>query len=306
MRLFIALGLALLLAGSSASAQATYHVRLGVVPVDVGGLVYYAADEGFFQKAGIDAELVALANGPAIAAGVASGSVDIGSANALSLAQAHERGLPFVFIAPAGAYSSKAPTAGMVVLKSSPLRAPKELAGKTIAVATLGSLGEIATKTWLDKNGVDSAGVHFIEMPYSAMDAALVAARVDAAVLEEPALDRVLGQDARLFAHPYDAIAPVFSEGAFFATTDFVRTHPDLVRTFREVIASTARWANANQPATAKILEKYSGVPASDLVHRVTYNERLEPRLFQPLIDAAARYGLLKAPFPAADLLATQ
>jgi len=73
-------------------AQQPYHLRVGTAPVEVGSLAFYAADQGFFKMAGLDVELVAMANGPAIAAAVASGTLDAGSANALSIALAHERG----------------------------------------------------------------------------------------------------------------------------------------------------------------------------------------------------------------------
>ena len=292
------------LAPASGGAQQANALRVGTAPVEAGAVAYYSADAGFFKKAGLDVELVPAANGPAIAAAVASGTVDIGSANALSIAQAHDRGLNFVFIAPAGAYTSSSATAGTVVLRASPLRTAKDMSGKTIAVATLGSLGEIATRAWLDQNGVDLKTVRFVELPYSSMDAALVAGRVDAATMEEPALDKVLAGDGRLFARTYDAIDKDFSEGGFFATADFVKTHLDLVRRFAAVINETARWANANQSATAAILQKYSGISTADLTHRVHYHEKLDPARIQPLINAAAKYGTLKAPFPASDIIA--
>ena len=40
------------------------------------------------------------------------------------------------------------------------------------------------------------------------------------------------------------------------------------------------------------------------MTHRVRYHERLDPARIQPLIDAAAKYGRLKAAFPATELLA--
>jgi NitT/TauT family transport system substrate-binding protein len=303
-RWFAACALCAALAPVSGGAQQPDHLRLGTAPVEVGALGYYAADEGFFKKAGLDVELVAAANGPAIAAAVASGTLDLGSGNALSIAQAHDRGLNFVYVAPAGAYDSASPTAACVTGKNSPVHTAKDLTGKTIAVATLGSLGEIAFRAWLDQNGVDLTTVKFVEMPYSAMDTAIVAGRVDAAAMEEPALDKLLASDGRLLSRCYDAIAKDFSEGGYFATADFVKTHLDLVRRFATVINQTARWANANQSTTAAILAKYAGISPADLVHRVHYHDKLDPAKIQPLINAAAKYGTLKAPFPASEIIA--
>lgn len=304
-RFVAALALCAMLAPLSSAAQETNVLRVGTAPVEVGALVYYAQDEGFFKKAGLDVQLVAAANGPAIAAAVASGTLDIGSGNALSIAIAHEKGLNFVYVAPAGAYTTTVPTAACVVGRNSPVHTAKDLDGKTIAVATLGSLGEIAFRAWLDQNGADLSTIKFVEMPYSAMDTAIASGRVEAAAMEEPALDKLLAGDGRLLGHCYDAIAKSFSEGGYFASADFVKTHLDLVRKFVAVINQTARWANANQSTTAQILSKYSGMSTADLVHRVHYDDRMDAAELQPLINAAAKYGTLKAPFPASAIVAT-
>lgn len=304
LRAIAACAVCIVLASGAGSAQQTYHLRLGAAPVEVGALGYYAADQGFFKKAGLDVELVPSANGPAIAAAISGGTLDAGSGNALSIALAHERGLNFVYVAPGGAYTSASPTAGMVVAKTSAVRTAKDLDGKTIAVATLGSIGEIASRAWLDQNGADLSTIKFVEMPFSSMNTALASGRVDAATVEEPALDRMTSTDARLLAPVYDAIAKDFAEGGYFANADFVRTHLDLMRRFSAVIASTARWANANQSTTARILSKFTGISTADLTHRVHYHDTLDPAKIQPLIDAAAKYGALKASFPASQIVA--
>jgi NitT/TauT family transport system substrate-binding protein len=266
--------------------------------------VYYAVEQGFFKQQGLDVEIVTTSNGPATAAAIVSGGLDIGSGNALSIAQAHDRGVNFVFIAPSGAYTSSDPTAGLVVAKTSSAKSVKDFAGKTFGVNTVAALGQIAICAWLDKNGVDWKAVRFIELPYSAMVPALVAGRIDAALMVEPALDKAVAGEGRVFAPIYDTIAKDFTDGGFFALADYVKTHIDAIRRFNTAIVTAAKWGNANRAASAKILEKYSGIPAGDMVHRVRYYERLDPASIQPLIDAAAKYGTLRESFPATNIIA--
>ena len=294
---------ALCMTGTSTPQQMT-KLRVGASAIDIGGVVYYALDLGYFKRAGLDVELTRSANGPATAAAVVGGTLDAGSGNALTLAEAHARGLPFVFIAPGGAYTSASPTAGMVAAKSSTDRTPKDFNNKTIAVATLGSLGEIAARAWLDQGGADLKTVKFVEMPYSSMASAIAGGRVAAAVMEEPTLDSTLAGDTRLVAPIYDAISHDFSEGGSFTTIEYARAHPDVIRRFYAAVAAACKWANANQAASAKILEKYSGVPAATMVHRVHYHETLDAANLQPLVDAAAKYGPMKSTFPATELIA--
>ncbi len=133
---------------------------------------------------------------------------------------------------------------------------------------------------------------------------ALVAGRIDAALMVEPALDKAVAGDGKVFAPIYDAIAKEFIDGGFFALADYVKTHMDAIHRFNTAMSAAAKWGNANRAASAKILEKYSGVPSGDMVHRVRYYERLDPASIQPLIDAAAKYGTLKEPFPASNIIA--
>ncbi len=68
--------------GASQSMQA---LHLQTIPFDAGSQVFYAKDMGFFAKQGLDVTIDPVNNGPAIAAAVASGAVDIGFSNAVSI-----------------------------------------------------------------------------------------------------------------------------------------------------------------------------------------------------------------------------
>jgi hypothetical protein len=76
------------------------------------------------------------------------------------------------------------------------------------------------------------------------------------------------------------------------------------VRKFASVMEQTARWANAHQGESAKILEQYTKVHLGPQVARAVYAERLSTRDIQPVIDASAKFGAISASFPAAELLA--
>jgi len=297
----IASGLALAVP-SVVRSQSLISLNVATTPNDSGAEVFYAIDMGFFRKAGLDVTLSVFANGAAIGAGITAGSLDFAQASIPSIASGHERGLPFVIVAPASMWSSRQVTTALVVAKTSPYREPKDLDGKTIAVN--GALTQVGVSAWLDKNHVDSAAVKFIDMAYGSMAPALVAKRVDAAILTEPGLDDALLSDARSIAAPYDAIAHDFLISAWFATTDYVKKNPDNVRRFSGAILEAARWANRNHEKSAAILEKYTKVPTAPKLLRVVYGERSIPALAQPLIDASARYKQLRAPFPAADIFA--
>ena len=293
----------LMIAPASASEQIT--VKVATIPIDAGAEVFYALNQGFFTKGGLNVSIDPISNGPAIAAAVASGAIDIGFSNLVSLAEAFKRGVPITLIAPAGSYSAKAPTTVCMVARGSPIKSAKDLNGKIFATNGLRNIGEFGPRAWIDANGGDSSTVKFVEMPFPDMPGALAQHRIDAAVVSEPtASDN--SQDMQLLSDCYDGIGKSFIIAAYFTTTAWALAHPALVTQFQEVMRTTAAWANRNQSASALILANVAKIDpavATKIKNRVIYPERLEPTLIQPLIDVAAKYGALHAAFPASQMI---
>jgi NitT/TauT family transport system substrate-binding protein len=288
----------------AARAQAPVKLRVAGIPIDVAAVAYYALDQGYFARHGLDVEIVQATSGAVVAPAVLSGSLDIGNGNTTVLATGHERGLPFVLIAPSGAYLASAPTSAIVVASASPIKTVRDLAGKTISMGSIRTINEVSVRALFDKEHVDSSTVKFIELSGSAIGAALSAGRTDAALTEEPWLNAVIAGGARKIATPFDQIASRWIEGGYFCTLDFARDHLDVVKRFALAISETSAWANKNPDATAKILEKYAKTAVPATMVRTYYPEHLVASDLQPLIDASAKYGLLKASFPAKDLFA--
>lgn len=286
------------------TAQTLARIRLATTPNDSGGEAFYGADMGFFTKAGLDVEVNVIGQGGLIPDGLMSGSLDIGGINIPAAALAHERRLPMVLIAPGAVYQSRSPTSALLVAKTSAIAGARDLTGKTIGVRDLTNPGSLAARAWLDQNGGDSRSVRFVELPDSASSAALQAGRIDAASIATPFLEEALRGDARILAKSYDAIAKEFMIAGWFSTRDYAARRPDVVRAFDAAIRETARWANANHARSGEILAKYTKVAVPPTMARVGYAEQSSPALMQPFIDAAAKYGVLRASFPANELLA--
>src|SRR5271166_1219128 len=96
-------------ATSRAKAATLTPLRIGIAPSDGVTSVVYAAKTGLFEKAGLDVHIETQANGAAVAAAVLSGFFDIGNTSITSILLAHDKGLPFTLVAPAGVYDGKQP-----------------------------------------------------------------------------------------------------------------------------------------------------------------------------------------------------
>ena len=297
---------AALAASSPLPAAAQIRQSLSIVTVanDPNMGPFYAKDQGFFERAGLDATISLMNNGSVVLSAVTSGSVSIGASNVLSLVVAFKKGVPFVLVAPGGLYNKTSPALAVIVPKTSPVASAKDLEGKVIATNPLRSLGDLSVDAWMDKNGADSSKARFIELPFSEMETALVQGRVAAAALGEPYITQA-GGTCRVLAYPYSAIAPQFMTSAFFTSAAFAKEHPDAIERFAAAMRTTAIWANKNQKKSGHILASVTKLDPKVIAEmsRVAYGETLAPALLQPTIDFAVSRKMIDAGFAAADMI---
>src|SRR5579883_1901129 len=153
---------AFMLVQSAAAQTVAPPLEVGIGTREADALGYFAQDLGFFKKVGLDVELQQFSAGPQIAAAIASGHLQIGDSNVISLANSRARGLPFVYICGMNIYSAAHPTALAVVAENSPIKTAKELNGRTVAGVSLASIDQTNMFAWIDKNGGDWQSVKFI------------------------------------------------------------------------------------------------------------------------------------------------
>ena len=287
------------------TASAADPLHLATIPLESGAEIYYALDKGFFKSEGIDATIDPISSGPAIAAAVASGAVDIGFSNLISIAAAYKRGVPFTLVAPGSLYTASIPTSVLMVPANSPVKSAKDLNGKTFGVNGLKSIVQYAPQLWIDKNGGDSTSIHFIEMTFPDILQSLANNRIDAAIVAEPFITEAKANGARILADAYDAIGSIYIIGCWFTTTSWAKAHAPLAERFARVIEKTANWANKNKTESGGILTAHGKLDEKTVrtMLRLDYAPRFDVAQMQPVIDLAARYGGLPATFPASELI---
>lgn len=294
---------ALVSARPARGQEALQPVRFSTTPVDSSGEPYYALDSGIAKSLGIDLQLIPSQNGAAITAGVASGSIDVGNSNLVSVILAHAKGIPQIVIAPGGLYSAKTPSTQLFVPKGSSVRSGADLAGKTVAVNTLNGLPQFGTQAWIDKTGGASAGVRFVEMPSGVLLSALQNGQIDAAAVVEPFVSPARAV-ATAVAAPFDAIAPSFLITAHFTSLAWANAHRALVQRVKEMVAKSAAWANTHHAESGKILVNYAHLSDDTVrtMQRTVFAETLDVAQIQPVIELTAKYGGITS-FPAQQLL---
>ena len=289
-RFLAALPLAAAAAGRAVAQPALLPIHIGAAPTDSFAEAYYARAMGFFEKAGLAAEIQSLGNGAAIAAGIASGALDVGISSVNTLANGAIHGVPFVYIAGGGMYDSNRPTIVLAVAKDSPFTDPRSFEGGSIAVTGIKDVTHLAVSAYLVQNGVDLTKVRFIEMPMPEMGPAMRRGTIAAGIIAEPTLSGA-SNDVRTFAKAYDAIARRMMISGWFATSDWYARNTVVAKRFISAIYETARWANRNRERSGAIITEVAKLPAATVsrMTRVTYAESLDAAMIDPTLEMAAR-----------------
>jgi NitT/TauT family transport system substrate-binding protein len=211
-----------------------------------------------------------------------------------------------VIIAPSVVFTPDKPTSALIVRKDSTLVPGKDFNGKTLGVASLVDARVISIKAWIDQNGGDSKSLKFIEVPVSLVLGALDAGRIDATVVSNTQLgDAMQSGSFKNLGEPNTAIGKRYIVNTWYTTRAFLAQNPDVVRRFRASLLPAAIYANAHPDEMTSYLAPFVKIEEAKLkkmTHSVIATQ-LMPDEYQPVIDAAAKYGFIDKAFPAKDFL---
>jgi NitT/TauT family transport system substrate-binding protein len=308
-RLLVALlvGLALVLAacgddddggggGGGGSEQTT--LKVGVIPIADVAPLYLGIDQGFFEEEQLKIEPQLAEGGAAITPAVLSGDFQIGFSNTISLLIAASKDLPVQIISQgvlAGTSESEA-WADLLVLKDGPIKDPKDLEGKTIAVNTLNNICEVTIKASLEKGGVAVDELKFAEVPFPDMNAALEQKRVDAACAVEPFVSQGKAGAARGIDPFYIRTAPDLTVATYFTSTQYAEENADVVDRFVRAMNKSLEYAQANPDEVRRILLDYTEIPpeAAEQIKLPVWRTDLNEPTIELLAELSEKYGLIE------------
>ncbi|MFE0366663.1 ABC transporter substrate-binding protein [Streptomyces tendae] len=258
--------------GSDGSGSwGTTEVEVGLIPiVDVAPL-YLGQKKGFFEKQGLKLSFSSAQGGAAIVPGVVSGQFEFGFSNMTSLLIAQSNDVPVKAVANGIASTGEVGKdfEALTVKGDSPIRSPKELAGKKVAINTLKNINETAVRASVRKAGGDPDEVELVELAFDQMPAALDAGRIDAAMVVEPALATIKSQGGREIASPMIDVAPDLTVAMYFTSAKYAKEQPEAVKKFQAATAESLAYADAHPDEVREIVTTYTKIPA-DVLAKVT------------------------------------
>lgn len=290
-----------------ASAQSIVDTfKVIMVPTEDAAAVYHAIRTGMFRKAGLDIEFVPASSGGAATTAVIGGTYEMAKPALIGTFSAFLRDVPIQIVGPGFIHTPEHPNALLQIAPDSNFRTGADLNGKTMAVQTLNDVGSLACRAWVDKNGGDWRSLKYLELPNSAVEDAIARHRVDVGSMTAPALDISLAAGTtKTLGDGFGAIAPIVMLGGYIARREWVATHTDTLRRFNRVLSEVVGYFNTHLPETAPLVAELTKIEIANVskMNRTVSGTTLDPKLIQPLIDAAVKYEVIPRSFKASEIL---
>lgn len=226
-----------------------------------GGLsAYELADElGYFKDTGITLENVGYAaGGPASLIALASGDVEIGSAATSAVLNSIAGGNDFVAAYPSNGINDEVQSI-FYVPEDSPVRTIKDLAGKSIAVNTLGAHLDYTVREALHSVGLPSDAANLVVVPGPQLEQVLRSGQVDVSAFGywQTTFEGAARKNGGLRAVFDDTdVLGEIAGGFIVLRRDFIAAHPDLAKIFVEQSQRALDYAREHPEETKAIFAK--------------------------------------------------
>jgi NitT/TauT family transport system substrate-binding protein len=282
--------------GGGEGEPATLNV--GVIPIADVAPLYLGMEKGFFEEEQLTIKPQLAEGGAAITPAVVSGDFQIGFSNTISLLIAASQDLPVEIISQgvlAGKTEEQA-WADLLVLKDGPIKEPKDLEGKTIAVNTLKNICEVTIKASLEKDGVAVDTLEFAEVPFPDMNAALEGGRVDAACVVEPFVSQGKAGKARGIDPFYVRTAPDLTVATYFTSTQYAEENAEVVDRFVSAMNKSLTYAQSHPDEVRDVLLDYTEIPpeAAEAIKLPVWRPDLNEPTIELLSELSLKYGLIE------------
>ncbi len=256
-KLFLSAVIALSLADTAYAAE---EVKLRYL-ASQGGLSAHelAAELGYFDGTGITIENVGYATGgPTSLVALASGDVEIGSAATSAVLNSIVGGNDFVAAYPSNGINDEVQSI-FYVLEDSPIKDIKDIAGKSIAVNTLGAHLDYTIREALHSVDLPSDAANQIVVPGPQLEQVLRSGQVDISAFGywQTTFEGAARQNGGLRAIFDDTdVLGEIAGGFVVLRRDFIATHPQVARVFVEQSQRALDYAREHPEETRVIFAK--------------------------------------------------
>lgn len=221
-----------------------------------GRHAYYfvALEKGFYEKEGLDVNIVRSQGSAAAVKQVASGAAQIGFADAFAviLARANDK-IPVKLVS----MIYRLPPHAIYVLKDSKIAQPKDLEGKTLADTAFSSIPKIFP-IYAKAAGIDPSKVKWVIATSDALPGMLANGQVDGVgqfLVGEPLLAGAAAPK-EIVGIEYSKSGLDYYSNGIIASDDLIKSNPDVIRRFVKATLAGLQYAIDNPQEAGEILSK--------------------------------------------------
>ncbi|MGI8393233.1 ABC transporter substrate-binding protein [Leucobacter sp. W1038] len=269
---------------------------------------YIAQQEGFFEEQGLEVEIIRGADPTSNIARVVSGEVDITTGSLGTLITSAAAGVPVVAIAGNGYTDAEVPTSGILVLDSSDIQSPADLAGRTVGIQGLNTGSEIPMFLAAEDAGIDPLAIERVEIASSGMETALLEGTIDSVLASAPFYGQLMARDdVRLISNPsteYMAGSPIT---LWTATTQWVEENEESAAAFVRAMEQAQEFYEdpANVEAVLDITAEVSDIDRGTLTEAalIPVSVAIDKKRAGLVADGFSNYGIVSTTVSIDDVL---
>ena len=273
-------------------------ITIGALSISETAPLWAAVDAGIFAEHGLDVTVQPIQGGAQAMPALVNGDVDFSVGQPFGALRASLQGLDVKIIANyASSYAEGDDINAVVAPAGSDITSPADLAGKRVAVNSLGAAGDLTISAAVEADGGDPSTIQFVEVAFPDAKAQLEAGNIDAAWVPEPFVSMIVGAGGSVVVYPYQAVLPGLPTLVIQATGSTVSDDPELVAKVREAFAAAFAWAADNDDAVRQALVDNLEIPAEAAANLPlpTFTTDLDVDLIQGLADLAVEHGYFDA-----------
>jgi NitT/TauT family transport system substrate-binding protein len=240
---------------SDAPAELT-EVSVSIVPFSPDAVLFYAMENGIFEKHGLKVTTQNAASPIEVSAALVSGTQQFGFITTPVLVNAALAGTSLKCVTPvAGQVADKDEESGLVASKASGITSLEGFANKKVATVQLGSINRLGMEKLFDDAGVK--GVQYVAIPFPQMPQALADGRVDGAQVSSPFLDTALKGGAELIMYPNSVVWKNATIYCFAGTGSYLDKNPKVAKAFQDAMKEAIVYAKDHQDEVLKTLVEH-------------------------------------------------
>jgi NitT/TauT family transport system substrate-binding protein len=226
--------------------RALKTVRLGIIGGISDAAFYIAMDRGYFARQGIEIEPTRFNSATQMVAPLSAGQLDVGGGSpSAGLYNATAREIVVKIVADKGhtlpGFGYEAVVLRKDLYDSGQVRSAKDLKGKRAAVPALGTTGEATLAQYVKTGGLTLSDLEVVVMGYPDTPQAFANGSIDAGLILEPFVTRIVADGSGMVLERKDKIQPGHQGAIVLYAPQFAATEAALARGFMVAYLQAAR-----------------------------------------------------------------